>query len=52
MTAQARENGDPRVSPARVAVVQFEPRVGVENLKSNAVAVERRLTAAADGEPT
>jgi N-carbamoylputrescine amidase len=38
-----------RVSPARVAVVQFEPRVGVENLSLNAEAVERRLTAAADG---
>ncbi|MEO3829726.1 nitrilase family protein [Actinomadura sp. B10D3] len=49
MTAQAKENGDPKVSPARVAVVQFEPRVGVENLKANALAVEQRLTAAADG---
>lgn len=38
-----------RVSPVRVAVVQFEPRVGVENLKANALAVEQRLTAAADG---
>lgn len=38
-----------RVSPVRVAVVQFEPRVGVENLKVNALAVEQRLTAAADG---
>jgi N-carbamoylputrescine amidase len=44
MTAQT----DPRVSPVRVAVVQFEPQVGVENLKSNALAVEQRLTAAAD----
>jgi N-carbamoylputrescine amidase len=44
MTAQT----DPRVSPVRVAVVQFEPQVGVENLKSNALAVELRLTAAAD----
>ncbi|WP_033292234.1 nitrilase family protein [Amycolatopsis jejuensis] len=38
-----------RVSPVRVAVAQFEPRVGVENLKANAVAVEQRLAAAADG---
>ncbi|MGW1341890.1 nitrilase family protein [Kribbella sp. NPDC002412] len=48
MTTQARESADPRVSPVRVAVVQFEPRVGVENLKANALAVEQRLTAAAD----
>ncbi|MGC4938701.1 nitrilase family protein [Kribbella sp. DT2] len=39
---------DQRVSPVRVAVVQCEPRVGVENLKANALAVEQRLTAAAD----
>ncbi|GAB3826037.1 nitrilase family protein [Kribbella italica] len=39
---------DQRVSPVRVAVVQFEPRVGVENLEANALAVEQRLTAAAD----
>ncbi|WP_350279987.1 nitrilase family protein [Kribbella sp. HUAS MG21] len=39
---------DTRVSPVRVAVVQFEPRVGVENLKANALAVEQRLIAAAD----
>ena len=31
------------MSPVRVAVVQFEPRVGVENLKANAVAVEQRV---------
>ncbi|MFG1622416.1 nitrilase family protein [Kribbella sp. NPDC049227] len=48
MTAQVEGAADRRVSPVRVAVVQFEPRVGVENLKSNAVAVEQRLTAAAD----
>lgn len=48
MTEQSQEGVDTRVSPVRVAVVQFEPRVGVENLKSNAVAVEERLTAAAD----
>ena len=39
---------DDRVSPVRVAVVQFEPRVGVENLGANAAAVEERITAAAD----
>ncbi|WP_114558681.1 nitrilase family protein [Desertihabitans aurantiacus] len=38
-----------QVSPVRVAVVQFEPRVGVENLRANALAVEERLLAAADG---
>ncbi|MFI7059359.1 nitrilase family protein [Kribbella sp. NPDC050124] len=48
MTTQAQESADPRVSPVRAAVVQFEPRVGVENLKANALAVEQRLTAAAD----
>jgi predicted amidohydrolase len=36
------------VSPVRVAVVQFEPQVGIENLKKNALAVEQRLIAAAD----
>lgn len=45
---QAVDGADTRVSPVRVAVVQFEPRVGVENLKANAVAVEERLIAAAD----
>jgi predicted amidohydrolase len=39
---------DHAVSPVRVAVAQFEPRVGVENLKANALAVEQRLIAAAD----
>lgn len=48
MSEQSQDGVDTRVSPVRVAVVQFEPRVGVENLKSNAVAVEERLTAAAD----
>jgi N-carbamoylputrescine amidase len=47
MTEQPEANSDTRVSPVRVAVVQFEPRVGVENLKANALAVEERLTAAA-----
>lgn len=49
MTEQAEASGgDARVSPVRVAVVQFEPHVGVENLKANALAVEERLIAAAD----
>ena len=34
---------DTRRSPARVAVVQFDPQVGVENLASNAAAVQERL---------
>ena len=34
---------DPRKSPARVAIVQFDPQVGLENLASNAAAVDRRL---------
>lgn len=49
MTEQPDVTQDTSVSPVRVAVAQFEPRVGVENLKANAVAVEKRLTAAADG---
>lgn len=48
MTEQSEAGRDTRVSPVRVAVVQFEPHVGVENLKANATAVEERLTAAAD----
>jgi len=36
------------VSPVRVAVIQFEPQVGLENLKSNATAVEERLNAAGE----
>jgi len=48
MTEQTQDGADTRVSPVRAAVVQFEPRVGVENLKANAVAVEERLSAAAD----
>jgi predicted amidohydrolase len=48
MTEQSDAGEDTRVSPVRVAVVQFEPHVGVENLKANAAAVEERLTAAAD----
>lgn len=32
-----------RKSPARVAVVQFDPQVGLENLEANALAVRKRL---------
>src|SRR5262249_15907417 len=32
-----------RKSPARVAVVQFNPQVGLDNLESNALAVRQRL---------
>ncbi len=42
MTVTA-ETETPRHSPARVAVVQFNPQVGVENLKSNSEAVYERL---------
>jgi predicted amidohydrolase len=38
---------DDRHSPVRVAVVQFAPEVGTENLKRNAAAIEERLTRAA-----
>lgn len=48
MTEQPASSADTRVSSVRVAVVQFEPHVGVENLKANAVAVEERLAAAVD----
>jgi N-carbamoylputrescine amidase len=34
---------DTRQSPVRVAVVQFDPQVGIENLLSNAAAVQERL---------
>jgi N-carbamoylputrescine amidase len=37
-----------RASPVRVAVVQFDPQVGVENLERNAQAVQQRLTAAVE----
>ena len=37
-----------RVSPVKVAVVQFEPRVGVENLQRNTDAVTQRIGRAAD----
>jgi len=43
---------DQRKSPARVAVVQFDPQVGLENLALNAAAVEERLTQAADAGAT
>ena len=32
-----------RKSPVRVAVVQFNPQVGLDNLESNALAVRQRL---------
>lgn len=32
-----------RRSPVRVAVIQFDPQVGLENLESNAAAVRKRL---------
>lgn len=48
MMSSSVRPGDDRVSPVRVAVVQFEPRVGVENLDANAAAVEERITTAAD----
>lgn len=35
-----------RTSPARVAVVQFNPQVGVENREANLAAVQQRLEAA------
>lgn len=44
----SRENVDTRVSPVKVAVVQFEPQVGVHNLQRNADAVEHRIAQAAD----
>lgn len=44
-----RNAGDQRHSAARVAVVQFNPQVGVENLKANAEATTERLIQAADG---
>ena len=44
-----RNAGDKRHSAARVAVVQFNPQVGVENLKANAEATTERLIQAADG---
>ena len=32
-----------RKSPVRVAVVQFDPQVGLENLESNDAAIRKRL---------
>jgi predicted amidohydrolase len=46
--ANSVTNIDDRVSPVRVAVAQFEPRVGVENLVRNADAVQQRVLKAAD----
>lgn len=37
-----------RASPVRVAVIQFAPQVGVENLAGNAAAVDERLRAAVE----
>jgi predicted amidohydrolase len=48
MTAETDVTRDTRVGPVRVAVAQFEPRVGVENLKANGLAVEERIRAAAE----
>jgi len=41
-TATSTEPKGP-VSPVRVAVIQFDPQVGVENLESNRAAVRERL---------
>ena len=46
--AKAAEGAAPkRKSPVRVAVVQFNPQVGLDNLESNAVAARQRLQRAA-----
>ena len=47
--AKAAETGaaTKRKSPVRVAVVQFNPQVGLDNLKSNAMATRQRLQQAA-----
>jgi len=47
--ANAAETGAPtkRKSPVRVAVVQFNPQVGLDNLESNALAARQRLERAA-----
>ncbi|MFI2281592.1 nitrilase family protein [Nocardia beijingensis] len=46
--ASSENTTDQRRSPLRVAVVQFDPQVGVENLKANAAAVQERLLRAVD----
>lgn len=46
--AQIADSTDNRVSPVKVAVVQFEPKVGVEYLQRNADAVTERIGRAAD----
>ena len=46
MPVRASQSENPRHSPARVAVVQFNPQVGVENLKANSEAVYERLNKA------
>ena len=47
--AKAAETGaaTKRKSPVRVAVVQFNPQVGLDNLESNAMATRQRLQQAA-----
>ncbi|MBF6073847.1 nitrilase family protein [Nocardia beijingensis] len=47
-TAASENTTDQRHSPLRVAVVQFDPQVGVENLKANAAAVQERLLRAVE----
>jgi N-carbamoylputrescine amidase len=44
----AQSDSDERHSPVKVAVVQFNPQVGVENLKANAQAVADRLAQAVE----
>jgi N-carbamoylputrescine amidase len=46
MPGQSASAENQRHSPARVAVVQFNPQVGVENLKANSEAVYERLNGA------
>ena len=46
MPGQSESAENQRHSPARVAVVQFNPQVGVENLKANSEAVYERLNKA------
>jgi hypothetical protein len=41
VSSSEAETNAARLSPARIAVVQFEPQVGVENLEANAAADRR-----------
>ena len=43
LTSDKSGEGDQRLSPARVAVVQFDPQVGIEKLQINAAAIRDRL---------